>query len=1004
MGKTSDSQVHHLKCPGHQVFIRGGLDTFLVTARTTLGDISNIRIWHNNAGDSPGWFLSRVKVENMRTKQVWYFVCQNWFDIGKNDGLIHREFVPLKTHTPLDKLHYFYIQLSFKFCEDHLWFSIFLTALPGAFNRFRRLSCCLVILMSTLLVNIIFFNAAKNEDDEPKIHFLRSVMVGVESSLIAVPIQYLVLILLRLTEDKPSSQIHPFSESKLQDDTFYRSLNAKANNLEERLETFYQKQDNKDTAMEINSDNSGLHPLSLASFPTKQHISRQLHCDNFHRQLNNCVISEAAANKIDTFSETAVEMQRQNFKRIGIGKKPQVIYIKRIQQMSSFVPPWWCIYVAWSFVFITSSISAVLIIMYGLTYGYELSFTWLLASAMSFFQSVFVIEIVKIVFLIAFTSYFPKFYQDISWASSCFPEISLYEVPTNTDEARELHYKLVALRNTKQYKPPHDDEITILRKIATIKRKSYIFFRSLVSHIIFLTLLLHFVYSKDTSVFHYNQEIRKRFSYNLHRVHRVDQIYNWTSEVFLPLIHDHKQPGFVVESRSKIVGLPRMRQVKATYCNHTGSSLYVLFSDVLSCVKKYGIGEDFESSTVNKEFNPSEYTGYTYESSIPHWNYTLVGGKFGSGGYTAYFFPAKDLAHSLNRIQQLQNTNWLCEGMWAVVIELSAFNPDAHLFCSISIIFEAFDFGRLNPELSVHSFTMYTFQDLDSTNTFIILAFIAFLVIYTVSEIHAIVKLKKNYINVTNVINLFLKCLLFLSVVFYLTKLILAPFLLHLYSLYPNQFIPFYIVSYVDMMFKDTLGFLAHFTLLKSLRYTKYIYHVRLAEKALMTALSGICSMSLVVFICFIAFASFGYLVFGQAEWNYHTFLYATRTVFSYCISCFSKSSLDNNSFLCVLYLFLFLFVMSCVIINLFQVVILSTYGGMKHPVFEEASDEAEMIDFLVYKIRLAWVHLLKKHPEKCERETTSSALYGKPQHKMENTVGLKRRKVSGKKTSILFI
>ena len=62
--KHSDaSQQHH----DDVIFERNSRVTFLVTQPETLGAISRLQVWHDNAGGSPGWFLSRVTVKDINT-------------------------------------------------------------------------------------------------------------------------------------------------------------------------------------------------------------------------------------------------------------------------------------------------------------------------------------------------------------------------------------------------------------------------------------------------------------------------------------------------------------------------------------------------------------------------------------------------------------------------------------------------------------------------------------------------------------------------------------------------------------------------------------------------------------------------------------------------------------------------------------------------------------------------------------------------------------------------
>uniref|UniRef100_A0A8C3GM13 PLAT domain-containing protein n=1 Tax=Cairina moschata TaxID=8855 RepID=A0A8C3GM13_CAIMO len=86
IGQNGTSDVHCLRHPQVPSFHQGSTDRFLLTTREGLGDICTFRVWHNNRGPSPGWFLSRAKVENMSTQKTWIFLCRKWHSLNRGDG------------------------------------------------------------------------------------------------------------------------------------------------------------------------------------------------------------------------------------------------------------------------------------------------------------------------------------------------------------------------------------------------------------------------------------------------------------------------------------------------------------------------------------------------------------------------------------------------------------------------------------------------------------------------------------------------------------------------------------------------------------------------------------------------------------------------------------------------------------------------------------------------------------------------------------------------------
>jgi len=56
-----------------------------------LGALKRMRIGHDNAGSSPGWYLNKVIVDDLDAARVFEFPCARWFAKDEDDGQISRE-------------------------------------------------------------------------------------------------------------------------------------------------------------------------------------------------------------------------------------------------------------------------------------------------------------------------------------------------------------------------------------------------------------------------------------------------------------------------------------------------------------------------------------------------------------------------------------------------------------------------------------------------------------------------------------------------------------------------------------------------------------------------------------------------------------------------------------------------------------------------------------------------------------------------------------------------
>nr|XP_020757685.1 polycystic kidney disease and receptor for egg jelly-related protein [Odocoileus virginianus texanus] len=1027
-GTEGSSDVHCLSHPQFTTLYRGSICTFLLATKKDLGDIHSLRVWHNNEGRSPEWYLSRIKVENLFSRHIWLFMCREWLSI---DTSLDRTFHVTPPDKPLKKMDFFLIDFSYKLGRSHLWFSVFSGVISAPFNRLQRLSCCLAMLLSTLLCNIMFFSLGKEiEADPQEQRYIRSMVIGLESAFITLPVQLVITSLFIYSQRRPrvtlgevTPQIHPLKP-------------AASEHWEERLGNWHAYEIDKASSQEPVSKRHRVKPkASVKVTSNRQPLVKQaeskvspIKSKVSRTQSKVSRVQSKVTQAQSTFSH--IQGRNINTNDPNIEDKTNVSDEEQTLQPGSttlkekprMVLPQWCVCLAWLLVFLTCGISSFFIIFYGLTYGLEKSTAWVFASICAFIQSVFLVQPSKIIFLSAYRTRKAKYCKNISWiGNSRFTEIKLHNIQKGPEEMDRRHRYVMELQNSRMYQPLTQDEITIFKRKKRIKRRAFLFLSYILTHFIFLALLLSLVtILRPTDSFYYSQFIRDQFSVDLAGVTRLEDIYQWLNRVLLPLLHNDPNPTFLPDSSSKILGLPLMRQVRAQpgeiTCLPAKKFVEGSLKGEIRCHPEYGMHpEDTKNypgswNKVSKRDTDKTTKGFTYKPPGKRWAYSSYGQlhTYGSGGYAFYFFPAEQQFNSTLRLSELQKSHWLDEKTWSVIVELTTFNPDISLLCSISVIFEVSQLGVVNTSLNAHSFSLADFDrknSADSAENYLYLAIFIFFLAYTFDEVYVITQERTAYVqSVYNWLNFALKCILALWIVLFFRKHFLAIGVVRAYRSNPEDFIPFHPVAQVDHIMRVILGFLVFLTILKTLRYSRVFYDVRLAQRAIQIALPGICHMALVVSVYFFVFMAFGYLVFGQHEWNYSDMIHATQTIFSYCVSAFQNTEFFNNRVLGVLFLSSFMLVMICILINLFQAVILSAYKEMKQPVYEEPSEEAEAMTYLCRRLRSAFCCLCFKPRAQDEPKFLINMVYGQPEKNSRRYLGLKTRNINGKKMVYLVV
>ncbi|KAM9276307.1 LOW QUALITY PROTEIN: polycystin family receptor for egg jelly-like [Cariama cristata] len=1042
VGQNGTSDVHCLRHPHLPTFRPGSIDCFLLTTKKDLGDVLSFRIWHNNKGPSPSWFLSRAKVQDMATGKTWFFMCRQWLSLDKGDRSLERTFFVTNPKTPLSRMDYFLINLANSLRGGHPWLSIFAHVPTGIFSRFQRLSVSLAMLLLDLLLNIMFFNADKNQEAPLSLRYLRSVTIGIQCALLTAPVELIIIALLKYSHKERS----PRGTAQTDPRTSSPRLSGKLKNWKERLQKLYRS--------ETPAQSGNISPLENLPGPSNSHSpprSRKARSKGAPQNLTNRTDSEKDAKGIATEEQTTTAnspptakacqrrsppnsnfsnpdcRRRGNFQKerkhlsitsVPFGKRPR----RDLQ--------WWSARLLWAIIMTAViGLSAFFIVFYGLSYGYQTSLEWLLASSASFIEDVLFISTLKITFFSAVRTIRAKYCENITWLThQKHAEIKLAKETMSAEEMREVHSKLAELRATKHYKPLEADEMANMLKKAKLKVKAFTLMKAFISHLVVLAVLFHLVYSTaNANSFHYNRFIRNQISPQLSSVAKLEHIYVWVKDSFLPLIHNDIQPTFLPDSSSKIIGLPRMRQVRAKgthkKCFHPHSFVNNFVIGKSHCLHKYGsdIPEKGDyAGTWTKVANHSaskdagSYGGFTYQPNRAPWTYYSYGDlhTYGPAGYTFYFFPEDKVGcseegrpNSTTRLDALQQSNWLDEKTWAVIIELTTFNADTGLFCTISVIFEMSHLGIIKPSLSVHSFALPIFHQQTQAQMVVLAIVLAFLLIYIADELHIVGQEKKDYIkNISNVINFALKSAFLLFLVLKAIKFKVGEDIVKFYLLHPNHFIPFHAVAHLDQILRITMGVLTLLAVLKTLKYSRFLSNVRRAQRSILAALPRISSMTLVVVVYFFGFMAFGYLVFGQHERRYNNMIHSAQTVVSYCVSAFRDTTFSSNRLLGSLFLASFALMMICVVISLFRAVILSAYRDRKQAVYQEPSDEAQVVTFVVQSLTRIFYHLSCNTSKNSEPDLFHSLLYGQPERRHQQHLGLKNRKTKGEKMVSLAV
>ncbi|EDO43195.1 predicted protein, partial [Nematostella vectensis] len=206
------------------------------TTAKVLGPLLYIRIWHDMSGYDSSWYLNFVIAREIETNANWIFMCDRWLALEKDDGMVDRVLLvstdkDLKTFKTL-----FNTKVSTDLFDGHLWMSVVKKPPKSSFTRVQRLTCCMSLLYTTMMTGAMFYNVGGVKDNStislgPLTFSVRQLMIGIQSSFIALPGNMIVIQIFRNL--KPQEVQSEVNNSAISKEDNLKNASEKQSNSEE---------------------------------------------------------------------------------------------------------------------------------------------------------------------------------------------------------------------------------------------------------------------------------------------------------------------------------------------------------------------------------------------------------------------------------------------------------------------------------------------------------------------------------------------------------------------------------------------------------------------------------------------------------------------------------------------------------------------------------------------------------------------------------------------------
>ena len=194
------SRPYHLKSNSFIPFTRGSLTCFTLSIPNNVGPLRRVRLWHDNSGESPSWYLNTIKIYDAFSQELKTFTCHKWLAVEKGDGLVDRT---LAADSTAEKRKNFWEScrntVAGKLGDGHLWFSVATRPPSRRFTRVQRLSCCLSLLLTTMLAIAMIHQFVLGHVQQqrtfrlgPLVLSLRQLIIALESIVVVLPLNLMI--------------------------------------------------------------------------------------------------------------------------------------------------------------------------------------------------------------------------------------------------------------------------------------------------------------------------------------------------------------------------------------------------------------------------------------------------------------------------------------------------------------------------------------------------------------------------------------------------------------------------------------------------------------------------------------------------------------------------------------------------------------------------------------------------------------------------------------------
>ncbi|XP_027469305.2 polycystin-1 isoform X2 [Zalophus californianus] len=747
----AEGRSGHRHLDGDRAFRRNSLDVFQIATPHSLGSVRRIRVWHDNKGLSPAWFLQHIIVRDLQNARSTFFLVNDWLSVETeaNGGLVEKD-VLAASDVALRRFRRLLVaELQRGFFDKHIWLSLWDRPPRSRFTRVQRATCCVLLLCLFLGANAVWYgvvgDAAYSTGPVSALIPLSvdTVAVGLVSSVVVYPVYLVILFLFRMSRSKvaggPSStpagpqvlDIDSYLDSSVLDSSFLTFPGLRMEAFAGQMKSDLFSDDSKSLVCWPSSEGT-LHWPDLLSDPsivgnTLQRLARgrvgrtlgpeedglslvspsspAKYFSASDEDLIRQILAEGASSLAPT-QDTQVETDLLTGLSSAPGERTETLMLPRLGERGLPSPG-----LTWeqpqsaklSSTGLVDGLRRRLLPAWCAPLAHGLSLLLVAATVgvsgwvgASFPPGVSVMWLFSSSssFLASFLGWEPL---KVLLEALYFSLVAKRLHPDEDDTLVESPAVTPVSERVPRVRPPHGFALFLAKEEAQKVKKLHGMLRSLLVYMLFLLVTLlanHGDASCHNHAYRLQSAIKQELgSQAFLAITRSEEFWPWMSHVLLPYIHGNRS--------SPELGPPRLRQVRLqeALCPDPPGSGVPACSAASGTFSTgdYGIGWG------SAAHNGSETWAYSAPDllGVWSWGYCAV---YDSGGYVQEL--GLSLEESRAQLGFLQLHNWIDNRSRAVFVELTRYSPAVGLHAAITLRLEFPAAGHAVTALSVRPFPL----------------------------------------------------------------------------------------------------------------------------------------------------------------------------------------------------------------------------------------------------------------------------------------------------------